>query len=148
MFAKRYFPERFFTHKFFPPGTSIPAGCIVLRSGNLKVVLRCPEYGDTQKLDQLRISRFTRGNELKVYRDGIWTEQEFLRFQFTNLSTQDKLNLINFFRLTVGQDIYLKDYKKRTWVGTILTPNVDFVQDWETKCERYSTEFEFEGKRA
>lgn len=120
-----------------------------LTFGSLVVSIKSPIYGDTQALEKVRINRRSRANEIEIFDDPIWTEQEILRFKFENLKEADKQNLSHFFKISVGQDITIQDYKGRTWTGTITTPAIEFVQDSEVRpgdcCDTFSVEFEFEG---
>lgn len=145
MFARRFFPGRFFAPRFFPSGTSIPGACTLLIYNGETLALRCPSFGDTEELEQARINRRTRGNELKIFRDIIWPEQTALKFRFENLKTSDKEALTQFLSTTLGQIITLKDYKDRFWDVLITNPDTEFTEEYEHACGCFSIELEFKG---
>lgn len=106
------------------------------------LILRVPEFGNTDALSQHRISRESRGGELIIFKDVIWPKIEQLNYQIQNLTEQQSIDLLNFLHLTVGKEIRLRDYENITWQGIILNPDSEVTQDGNCK---FSFNLEFEG---
>jgi len=119
------------TDSEFPPPSTTPP---VLGDGTLTLtfpfaaptttlILRNPEFDNTERLAFNRIIRESRGGSLAVFADPIWPKEDVLIFTITGLRPQ-KLDALRTFLLdSVGKEIGLLDWENRQWKGIILNPD-------------------------
>lgn len=109
---------------------------------NQTVVLRDPDFGNVDRLEQSRINRQTRGGDLEIFRDPNWPTDEIQDYKFSFL-TQVQINqLLAFFDFSLGQIITLIDHENFTWSGVIITPNGEVSQPAR---QGFSAQFQFQG---
>lgn len=121
---------------------------IVLSYGSTSVVLKIPELGDSDKIDVRRVQEQTRGGDLIIFRDPIWSITETLKFKFVNLTRNRSQDLLAFFRDTIGLSVQLTDHQGVLWNGIITTPEADVICINDNNCGSYEVEFEFQGEQA
>lgn len=126
------------------PGIGYPAtaNTITLEWDGSGITLRNPKLGDTSAYEAVRVNKNTRGNDLIVFRDPMWPDKEVLHFEFEYLSSTQAMDLLEFMRTTVGHEITLTDQYAREWLGYILTPEAEIVQD---KRVGFGAKFDFQG---
>lgn len=127
-----------------PVPAIVPAHKIILTYGTLRLELRDPEFGNSEKYEQSRILRRNRGNELNIYRDTIWPDTNTLSYSFKALKQKDVHNLLYFMNKSLGQTIQLLDHENNTWEGIISTPEKEVVEEGRIG---FSASFEFIGNR-
>lgn len=106
------------------------------------VEVRNPQFDDNRQIENSRILRKTRGGTLKVFRDPIWPSAERLIYSFDNLYTLKKLELLEFFEVSIGKEIGLLDFRSQQWRGIIITPTTQIGRE---DRPGNSLTFEFEG---
>lgn len=117
------------THPFVTPTTTL--------------VLRNPNFGNTENFQFSRINRESRGGTLLVFRDPTWPKREALAITVDFLKQQQKLDLLAFFQTSLGQEIGLLDNENRQWKGIIVNPDSEVTHVGK---DNYSVTFEFEGE--
>lgn len=120
---------------------------IVLTHGSTIITLKIPEIGDTDKINVKRVQEQTRGGDLIVFRDPIWSITETLKYKFTNLTRLRSQQLLKFFADTIGLSIQLRDYQGVIWNGIITTPEAEMICTNDNNCGSYDVEFEFQGNQ-
>lgn len=93
------------------------------------LTIRNPELGDKFVSQSYRVQRYTRDNKLIVYRDPAWFQTRIFNMAFTGLSPQNKLDIMSFVRLSIGQYVSLTDYLSQTWKGLIINPDNPITQE-------------------
>jgi hypothetical protein len=96
------------------------------------LILRKPDFGDSDSYEPFRVSRESRGGDLQVYQDPMWPTTEVLSFKFSYLDPDVVEDLLVFLKATAGAEITLKDHFGRTWQGFVITPAGDVVQEKRT----------------
>lgn len=149
MFTTSYFANNYFAPRYFPKiGAIVLDDGVTLIFGDLKVNLKRIKFGNSLIIDHTRINRETRGGEIKIFRDELWTRQKRTNYSFEALSTEDVRELKNFILTSLGQDITLIDYEGGEWIGTVLNPDMEIIQTHENDpCGFYDVEIQFEGIR-
>ena len=108
------------------------------------LVLRNPEFGNSESLAFTRIIRETRGGTLEVYGDPDWPQTTTLSITVDGLPGAIAEDFLQFLEDSLGQEIGLLDWENRQWRGIITTPDAE-VTDHGKACRRSIT-FEFEGE--
>ena len=106
----------------------IPRSTVTLEFGTRTLELPSPDFGNKDTIELTRINRYTRGGDLVVFRDPKWPKNETLTYTFSNLKESQSQALLQFIAASLGQDITIKDYDTRTWIGYIVTPNAEVLQ--------------------
>lgn len=110
------------------------------------IIIRAPNFGNTDTLSSPRINRKPRGNyPVLMYRSNRWPVFQQLSYSFTFLDQLEATALLNFIRKTLGKEVTLIDYENITWTGIILTPETEIVEE---NKKGFSVEFDFHGKKA
>ncbi len=112
---------------------------IILTYGTIGLTLRNPSLGNSDKLQQTRISRQTRGGDLMLFRDPLWPKSETFSYKVQLLKQQDVYNLLNFLDITLGLSIKLLDWQGAIWDVLITNPATAIAQKgrfvWEAQLE-------------
>lgn len=114
---------------------------LTLTQGSRTVTLRDPDFGDTDVVEARRIQRKSRGGDLIMFRDPQWPKTETLTFEFSFLSRLVLLQLLEFIKDTLGQDVLLTDYNGREYTGIITTPSEELAQAGR---DNYTAKFSFQ----
>lgn len=123
------------------PTTSTPDH-ITLTYQGLELQLRRPIFGNMERLNFSKINRRIRGNNLNLYRDNTWPKFKRLVFDFEHL-TQDKVREAQyFFHVSLGKDISIIDFQGLGWLGFIVTPEIEIIQQTRSG---FNISFELEG---
>lgn len=132
-----------------PPPTTAPTltpSTLQLRypaaAPTLTVVLRNPEFANTDALQFNRIKRESRGGTLLVFADPTWPKVQKLTLQINTLKQTTRNELQVFLESSIGREILLDDWEGRTWQGIITNPDAEITQTGRTE---YSVTLEFEG---
>lgn len=107
------------------------------------LVLRNPNFGNTEKREFSRINRESRGGTLLIFRDTKWPEREVLQVTIDALTETQKDNLIQFFKDSLGKEIGLLDDENKQWKGIIIDPDAEITH---VGVCNYSVTFQFEGE--
>lgn len=118
---------------------------VILSYGSTTLTLKIPEIGDSDKIDVRRVQEQTRGGDLIIFRDPIWSITETLKYKFINLTRLRSQELLAFFRDTIGLSVQLTDHQGIVWNGIITTPQADVICNNDNNCGSYEVEFEFQG---
>jgi hypothetical protein len=129
---------------FINPAVVVPStpGNLKLVLGSTTLLLRKPDFGDTDSYEVFRIQRESRGGDLQIFQDTIWPTTEILDFKFSYLDPPVAAALLAFLTESLGAQIDLYDQYGRHWQGFILTPTGDVVQDKRTT---FTAAFRFQG---
>src|ERR1700733_11361666 len=101
---------------------------VIISYGSLTVVLNTPVFGNTDTLEQTRISRTTRGGDQIIFHDPIWPTTEKLVLKFEDLTQQQASQYLDFMNITLGNNVTLVDHNGRTWVGLLVNPEATIEQ--------------------
>lgn len=107
------------------------------------VRMRSPEMDDRDRTGFNRVNRETRGGELNIFADPIWPKINTLLVTIIALKQSKIIELQSFMLATLGQQIILRDWKGRAWIGVITTPGDIATED---EREAWTVSFEFEGE--
>ncbi len=136
--------------EFTPPPTTAPTlGSATLTltypyvTPSSTLVLRNPEFRNTDTLSFNRINRVTRGGTLVVFSDPDWPKTQTLRLECQMLKKEQADNLLDFFLSSLGQEIGLLDHENRQWRGIITTPDAEVAH---TSRHNRTVSFDFEGE--
>ena len=121
---------------------------VILTYGSTVITLKIPELGDVDRIDVKRVQEQTRGGDLIIWRDPVWSITETLKYKFTNLTRNRSQELLSFFRDTIGLSIQLTDSQGVNWNGIITTPEAEVTCTNDNNCGSYDVEFEFQGTQA
>lgn len=137
---------------YTPPPASGPVlgtGTLTLTypysSPTTTLVLRNPEFGNSDKLTYNRLNQTTRGGTLTVFADPQWPKFKTRSFHVTGLSDAMADSLLQFLEDSLGQEIGLLDWEGRQWHGLITNP--DTAISHEGDCD-HSASIDFEGDLA
>lgn len=123
--------------------TIVKQSTITLTIGGDDITLRAPLFADREELFLERISRKTRGGDLKVFRDDEWAKIRTFRYKFEGLDSDKVIEMFQFLHLSLGLKIQLVDHEGITWEGYIVNPQGETAQ-YVRQCG-HTTEFDFEG---
>ena len=102
----------------------------VLNSDNNRfLILRNPEFGDTEKLESQRIIQRNRGGDFFIIRPIYWSATYTISIQFKYLSYDAIKAALVFFQVTLGQEIIYTDPIGKQYLVIISNPNKDVVQN-------------------
>jgi len=111
------------------------------------IILRAPEFDNSEDFEFRRINRRTRGGDLVIHRQVYWPIAERLDMKFTNLTHAVTDSLLRFLNISIGKEIGLLDHEGRQWKGIILTPSARVKANTGRECQ-YSVSINFEGSIA
>ncbi len=94
-----------------------------------ELVIRKPDFGDSDSYEVFRVQRNSRGGDLQIYSDPMWPTTEILEMKFSYLSGTEAGDLLDFMDATNGAKINFTDHYGRKWEGFILTPEAAVIQD-------------------
>lgn len=129
------------TKNQIPPTVKLPVKFI---SGLQELIHTNVAYGDQDSIQQTRISRRTRGEQLIIYRDPRWPITEILKFKLIDLSQLQGKLLLKFIRDTIAQVIKFSDWLGIRWLGVIINPEAELIQSSRT---RFELEIQFQGQQ-
>lgn len=99
----------------------------------LTLELKTPVFNDQEAIDLSRIQRRSIGGSLIVYRDDDWPKGFSLNYSFENLSLQNKDDIMNFVKQTLGKEIKFTDHVSKVYKVIITNPK-DFISDELNTC--------------
>lgn len=117
---------------------------IILTYNSKSLTLKIPEIGDSDKIDVKRVQEQTRGGDLIIFRDPIWSKTETLKYKLVSLTRLKAQALLGFFTDTIGLSIQLTDHQGVVWDGIITTPQAEITCTNDNNCGSYEVEFEFQ----
>lgn len=120
---------------YYPAGT--------LSGATDSVVLRNPEFGDIQRVNNEAIVQESRGGDLMSVRDSDWLASKTNVYAFTRIIESVITDLKAFLVKSAGLEIDLIDHHGVLWRGVIVTPINEIIEVRET-CS-YDVSFEFMG---
>jgi hypothetical protein len=109
-------------------------------SPTISVVLRNPNIGDIQRLDQNNLIRRSTGGQLQ--QAGLWLGSTSLSLTFSEISATKKAELIVLFAASRGKIIKYIDYESVTWMGIITTEDIIFKTIPGLICPLFETSFD------
>jgi len=135
---------------FPPPSTTKPTlgdGTLTLTfpfvAPTTTLILRNPEFDNTERLAFNRVIRESRGGSLSVFADPDWPKEDILLFTVTSLRPQ-KLDALRTFLLdSAGREIGLLDWENRQWKGIVLNPDAAMS---EPGRDNRTVSLEFDGE--
>jgi hypothetical protein len=104
--------------------------------------LRNPKFGNTWTSDS-KSSLFMSLDSEKIIAPNSILIKRF-SVEFEALTTQQVVDLENFFIMMAGTEVELEDHERNIWLGFILNPNPEIIAGRDG-CQ-YQTRFEFEGQ--
>lgn len=106
------------------------------------LVLKNPEFGNSDTLSFTLIDRTTRGGDWESYGDPKWSKSQVFRLEIHNLCDPDSDELVDFLNESLGKEIGLADWEGRNWAGVIIAPNTVMTND----AGGYRVTLEFQGE--
>jgi hypothetical protein len=116
-----------------------------LTHGSDEIILRAPLFSDREEIFVERISRKTRGGDLKVFRDDQWLSVRTFRYKFEGLTNDQIIETHAFLIGTLGLKITVLDHESLEWEGYIVNPQGE-TAEFVRVCGN-TMEFDFEGVR-
>lgn len=108
------------------------------------LVMRAPEFNNTEALNLRRINRVTRGNSLRLFNNRTWPRDHILTFSVSTLEKDQVEAIVDFVNESLGKDIGYLDYESQQWKGIILNPET-LITDLTKACN-YSADVTFQGE--
>lgn len=110
---------------------AVPVGTTDVRFvfGSTTLHLPRPQPANTQRFDFTRINRRTRGGDLILYSSPMWPKTKTLGMQFILYGENRAQEVLQFLELTAGKRVNFFDHYGNTWLGFIMTPTSQIVQD-------------------
>lgn len=102
---------------------------VTIEQGDTVITLPRPEYGNAERFDFSRINRRSRGGDLILFRNEQWPRTKTLSLTFNWLSEQQKQQMLAFMQATIGQRVIYRDHYGNVWLGFIMTPAAEVVQE-------------------
>jgi hypothetical protein len=106
--------------------------------------LPVPDFGDTDSWFVRRVTRETRGHNLKYYRDPTWPRYHQLTMRFQALTDAKIEETLQYLRASNGLYQRYLDPRRYMWLGVITNPDTEF-ETLGPLCQNYIT-LEFEGE--
>lgn len=114
---------------------------ITLTLGGDTITVRSPALGNKAVTRRNRIKKESRGGTRIVYAHPQWPKETEFDFSFDTLTVVEANDLRGFIARTLGKQVTLLDYENKTYVGIIISPDIEIAQDGRT-CD-YSANFKF-----
>jgi hypothetical protein len=108
------------------------------------------DFGDSDSVEQTRISRRSRGEDVIVYRDPLWPKTEIIKFKLIDLSASQGKAILDFLTVNLAQQIKFSDWLGIRWLGVIINPDATLtqtVQDQACGSGRYEIELQLQGEQ-
>jgi hypothetical protein len=102
--------------------TLVPVNTFIVSYGGDTVTLPAPMLTNRESLDKYRISRKTRGGDLKLLVDSTWPDVHVWSMRFEDLDVTLKDEFVAFLKSSLGQVVTITDHESRGWTGIILNP--------------------------
>jgi len=109
----------------------------------LTVEIPAPEFNNQEKYNVRRVNRKSRGGTLDIFRDDSWPSVRNFDFQFEWLSDDQRVDILNFLDVSLGEEIGMLDFESRQWRGIILTPSSELADAGPCK---HGVDLSFEGE--
>jgi len=119
----------------------LPVGSFIelSASGAITLVMRNPEYGNSEETQPRRVFKRSRGGRLLIARATIWPKDTNINFKCTALSQAKAAEVLVFIQDSLGKLITLDDQDNRIWTGILEHPE-DIVVRQLGDCN-YEAEF-------
>lgn len=93
------------------------------------LVLKNPEFGNSDTIRFTKIDRVTRGGDRKFFSDSNWSETQSFRLTISNIcdTTATIDQIINFLNDSLGKEIGLLDWEGRQWKGIVVVPETEVI---------------------
>lgn len=132
-------------YEYTPYGVGLPAittgtaSSISLVCGASSIVLRNPNFGNSESLDVDRALNRSRGGTPNIYRDPNWPESTTINIQIAVMKESEAKELLDFLLDCLGQLITYTDYENRVWEGIVTNPNEAIIENrpdiWSANIE-------------
>lgn len=107
------------------------------------LTLRNPQLNDKFVINKSLINRHSRGNDLIIFRDNQWPQNQTINYSFAGLSKELAESAIDFFKLTLGKYVKLVTYESLIYKGIIISPSNSITQEGRN-CQ-YTLKLDFQG---
>ena len=98
------------------------------------LTIRCPEFGNRDKLQYQRINRESRGGTLIVFADPIWPDQQTLLLDFYGLSEVEAQSILDFIIESLGKQFRFLDWESQTWLCVSTSSDNVLVRNSKSGC--------------
>jgi len=95
-------------------------------SPTVTLLLRNPDFGNTDERLFTKVDRQTRGGDRKIFSDLSWPNAQTLRFGVKNVCPADADEILSFMNQSRGQTVTLFDWENRQWSGLIMNESEVF----------------------
>lgn len=106
-----------------PPETPV----VTFACNGKTISLRVPEFGNTDSVQQRRIQRATRGNDLIIYRDPQWSSSEDFSLDFTYIDYATTLQFQAFVAFSLGKLVTYTDFEGNEWLCILTSPELEIT---------------------
>jgi hypothetical protein len=108
---------------------SHPRYVVSFEQGATVIQMPRPEIGNVERFDFTRVNRRSRGGDLILFRNESWPKTKTLSLTFNWITDLQKQQILNFMQATIGQRVTYRDHYGSTWLGFIMTPAAQVVQE-------------------
>jgi len=91
------------------------------------LVLKNPDFGNSDVLRFTKVDRRTRGGDRKIFSDLGWGSTQSFELTISNVCSTDVTidEMLDFLNTSLGEEIGLLDWENRQWKGIIVAPETD-----------------------
>jgi hypothetical protein len=93
------------------------------------LTLRNPQLNDQYLFQVYRIQRYSRGDSMLTYRDKTWFKTRVHNWAFVGLTRQNRIDILNFVKVSAGQFITVVDYYGQSFEAIIINPDNPVTQE-------------------
>lgn len=132
-------------NKNFIPDPVVPVAHVLsIRYGTITITLRNAEFGNVERIEQNKIIRRSRGNDLIVYRDTMWPQWDTLVMTIMNLNDTQREQLLYLMNLSLGQIVEIFDHENVGFHAFCTSPAAQLSEQMQS---RHMIQLEFQGVR-
>jgi hypothetical protein len=117
-----------------------PSTISLAASGAATLVLKNPEFGNSESLDVTRVLNRSRGGTLHSFKASIWPEETNINFTVAVVNETKRLEILAFVKDSLGQLVTYIDQDGRSWEGIIENPEDVTIKE-QSDCDNYLAEF-------
>ncbi len=87
------------------------------------LTLRCPDFGNRNRVEFQRINRRSIGGTLLIWADQQWPKNENINITIKALTESQGQEALDFIYTSIGQEIGFTDWEGNTWKAVLMNPD-------------------------